>query len=785
MFYSTRKERGSTMKIINFRKKGFSLIELMMSLGVLSLVIGMAMTSWLSFMQKSNRINAQAGLDMEARKIIENFRSEMSKTSRESIIFYPENLAPYQAVSFALPADQDGDGLMDMNPATSNILWRQTIVYHIFNQPPKPPQMRRTIFENRNQTATYQQRYDQVQAVVAAGQGTSACLASETTSMRVMFENLFTGRLWHAEARFDGYAPAKSTENPYTRERVTFGATPVNAGAQQITFTIVDKNPLSSGRKFGLDRITANASGWFMEAELLPGTSTIPKTYTGLGGASAGYGLLAATTANGQEINLTVNNDAIEECIFMGDNRNARLSNTVVRLDTDYKPTGFNNGVICAKLDGECTNTWRATEQMLNSSPGYQGNVGWTNYIFVFRIPILADQVLNAQGEPRDFGIRKDGYNPVFRLTKRSDNGGIDIKHASFVIVPKEELPPNGDGTVNNALIGPIIGSEPEIIPLDFWQNGAVTTWRNALPNTSAGATQIVELHNTTRRNIKIPMGSTLMLQLVMTHIPGYTSYNFDTLAQNRWTLPTGCWWWYQWDGTLSNAMVAVSTPDWRVSVTPPAYYFAHAAIPFLKSLVVNYPDEGDFISNVFDTTDISGQQKNILWEVQMPAGGGGDFDFYARSGNSISESGLEIEDASAWDSLSPLSAAPPSTGISIGTGRYVQFKTVFTSQKSHLSPDAGPPTSSSSPGPYRNDTARLRWVKVLFPGQTKYVDVAGELLKGPDCGIFTVKVNGKELVRGVTMEIEIFKDIRGVGGIPLRIKSAVSAEVDPRNSGK
>jgi hypothetical protein len=75
--------------------------------------------------------------------------------------------------------------------------------------------------------------------------------------------------------------------------------------------------------------------------------------------------------------------------------------------------------------------------------------------------------------------------------------------------------------------------------------------------------------------------------------------------------------------------------------------------------------------------------------------------------------------------------------------------------------------------------------VRVTYPGLTKYVDVAGELLKGPNCGIFTVKVNGKELVRGVTMEIEIFKDIRGVGGIPLRIKSAAAAEVDPRNSGK
>jgi type II secretory pathway pseudopilin PulG len=764
-------------KIVVSREKGFTLLELMMSLGMLSLVIGMTMSSWLSFMQKSNRINAQAGLDMEARSIIENFRAEMSKTSRESIIFYPENQAPYQAVSFALPADQDGDGLMDMNPATSNILWRQTIVYHIFNQPPKPPQMKRTQFNNRNQVASFAERYAQVEAVVVAGQGTASCLSDETTSTRVMFENLFTGRLWHAEARFDCYSPVANT-----KERVNFGVTPVQPGAQLITFTIVDKNPLSTGRKFGLDRVAASASGWFMEAELLPNTSTIPKTYAGLGVASAGYGLLAATTANGQEVNLTVNNDAIEECIFMGDNRNVIFSNTVVRLDTDYKPTGFASGVICAKLDGTCTNTWRASEQALSSST-WPWNVS-TNVVgneFVFRIPILSDQALNAEGEPNAYGIRKSGFNPVFRVTKLSNNEDLEITHASFVIIPKNELPLNGDGTINNAAIGPNIGTYPEIIPLNVWQNGSVTTWKNALPTSSAQPTQLVELHNATLRNIQVPMGSMIMLQLVV-KLGAINNLEFLYPA-NRPSIP-GCWFVYNLSSSTT-PMTLVSTPSWSWSAGTYSLWGSSSYLAFLKSLVVNYPDGGDFISNVFDTTDTSGQQKNILWEVLMPAGGGGTFEFYARSGNSISETGLDISDASAWDSLSPLSSSPPSTGISIGNGRYVQFKAVYVSQKSHLPPDAGAPTSSSSPGPYRNDTPRLRWVRVTYPGLTKYVDVAGELLKGPNCGIFTVKVNGKELVRGVTMEIEIFKDIRGVGGIPLRIKSAAAAEVDPRNSGK
>jgi hypothetical protein len=752
-------------KCVDRRENGFTLLELMMSLGMMSLVIGMAMSSWLSFMQKSNRANAQSGLDMEARSIIENFRSEMSKTSRESIIFYPEDQAPYQAVSFALPADQDGDGLMDMNTATSNILWRQTIVYHIFNQPPKPPQMKRTQFNNRNSAATFAQRYAQVEAVVTAGVGTSSCLSDETTSTRVMFENLFTGRLWHAEARFDGYAPVANT-----KETVNFGVTPVQAGPQQVTFTIVDKNPNSTGRKFGLDRVTASASGWPMEAELLPGTDSIPKTFTGPGGASAAYGLLAATTADGQTVNLTVNNDAVEDAVFIGETRNILLSNTVVRLDENYKPTGFDNGVNCAKLDGECTNAWRATEQA-NSSSTTLSLLTPTNY--VFRIPILSDQTIHSE-----YGIRKSGFNPVFRLIKVQSNNGVDVIEASFVIIPKNELPLNTDGTVNNAQVQPIIGSDPEIIPLDFWQNGAVTTWRNAQPTTSSQPSQIVELHNATRRDIPVPMGSTLMLQLVVgvTGAGGYV----QRLQNNRSGIE-GCW--HITASSLIEASLKSRT-DWGSGET----VYPHQGIRFMNgesSLVVNYPDDGEYTSHPFDTTDTTGKQKNILWEVLMPAGGGGTFDFYARSGNSLSSNGFDIEDASAWGSLSPLSSSPPSTGISIGNGRYVQYRAVFVSQKSHLAPDAGAPTSSSIPGPYRNDTPRLRWARVTYSGLPKYVEVAGELLKGPDCGIFSVKVNGKELVRGVTMEIEIFKDIRGVGGIPLRIKSAASAEVDPRNTGK
>ena len=145
-------------------RKGFTLLETIFALAVFGLVIGTAMGSWILFMHKSHRVNTQALLDMDARRVVERFRAEMRNTARETIIFYPRGAVPYEAVGFALPSDQDNDGLMDMDG--SNLLWRQSIVYHVWNR--SPYQMRRTLFSNRNAAATPTERYEQIAAVVGA-----------------------------------------------------------------------------------------------------------------------------------------------------------------------------------------------------------------------------------------------------------------------------------------------------------------------------------------------------------------------------------------------------------------------------------------------------------------------------------------------------------------------------------------------------------------------------------------------------------------------------------------
>jgi hypothetical protein len=78
-----------------------------------------------------------------------------------------------------------------------------------------------------------------------------------------------------------------------------------------------------------------------------------------------------------------------------------------------------------------------------------------------------------------------------------------------------------------------------------------------------------------------------------------------------------------------------------------------------------------------------------------------------------------------------------------------------------------------------------LRRALFTWDGEMKYVDITGNLLKGPDCGMIKVDVDGRPLVKGVSMEIEIFKDVRGIGGVTQRLRSSMTAEIDPRNSGK
>mgnify|MGYP001435623407 CR=1 FL=1 len=724
-------------------RKGFTLFETMFAVAILGLVVSMAMGTWLLFMYKSNRANTQVSLDMDVRSVIEKFRSEIRNTARETIIFYPQQREPYEAVGFALAGDQDGDGLMDMKNAGSNILWRQTVVYHVWNH--SPHQMRRTVFSNRNADASYADRYNQIASVVTSGDGEGSCLDGEVASTSVLFENLFTGKLWHAEARFDGYAP-----QPNRRERVTFGSLPLGPGEHTVNFTIIGKNPDATGRQLRLDQVNATLSGWPMEAELCAvgsGGAASGPDFVGQGLASAAYGLTAATAAEGDKLSLTIHNDAIEECVFIGEGRNVSFSNTVVRFDMTNAPADFENGVYVTKLDGQYKTAWWGSSQAFGASPDAVGHdflsypqSGWyypgTN--LSIRIPVDGTYV------------RADGFGPVFRLFKTGNNDELQIWYAGY-----------GFAETNNS---PNLTTN--LVRLAFYQNGArKTSWINC----SRG---VVELRPDTTALEPVYMGQNMILSLGVT--VGSTTPGNDGMRMLPITPPATwrCWcikgaaaWavWPQWPGFLVEPVLTASG-------TP--------VLPLLMSMVVNYAETGTYVSHVFDTKSDKGASKSIMWEANVPAGS--TLSMYARGGNTLTDDGFDISDASAWENLGEVSNGGFFSG---NTGRYVQFRAVYTAQPASSSPETAGGLGSA--GPYRSDTPRLRRVLFTWDGEEKYVDIAAELLKSPDCGIFKVDVDGRDLVQGVTMEIEIFKDVLTQGAAKERLRSSLTAEVEPRNSGK
>ena len=723
-------------------RKGFSLIEMIMAVAILAAVIAMAMGGWLQFSYKANHANTQAALDTDVRRVIERFRFEMRNTSRKTIVFYPEGQEPYQAVGFALPSDDDGDGLMDMDG--SNLLWRQSVVYHVWNH--SPHQMRRTLFSNRNAAATPTERYEQIAAVVAQGDGGAACLDGEDTSTMVLFENLFTGRLWHASANYDGYAP-----QPNTRERVSFGSLALGPGEHTVNFTVAGKNPAATGRQLRLDRLVASVAGWPFEAELCTagGIDGAAPLFVGQGLASAAYGLRAPATADGDTLSLTVYNDAIEECVFIGEGRNVAFSNTVVRFDPSATPAGFPQGVMATRLDGQFSadKNWTCAEQTAHYRYDYYYP---TNC--VIRIPVMSDPQRLPNGEPERYGVRKDGYGPVFRIYKSLYNGGLNVLNPSFAILNPGEVPAD-----YNSNLQPILDPASQI-PLRFWQEGAPKSgWA------VCDSQKYLELRPA--RLVQIPMGATLMLQFQVTvntlNADRFTRFIMMRTDRSSVRLP-GCW------SIPTGATNLLGVANW---MGEPGLE-RNAFVPALEFMALNYADGGDYVSHVYDTR--SDEPKSFEWVANVPSGA--SLTLYARAGHALTADGFGIAGALDWASVQP---AANQSGFTENTGRYVQFRAVFSAQPCKFYPGTG---GVGNNGPYRSDAPRLRQARFTWDGEEKYVDIAADLLKSPDCGIFTVDVDGRDLIQGVTMEIEIFKDVRSQGGRPVRLRSAMTAEVDPRN---
>lgn len=192
-----------------------------------------------------------------------------------------------------------------------------------------------------------------------------------------------------------------------------------------------------------------------------------------------------------------------------------------------------------------------------------------------------------------------------------------------------------------------------------------------------------------------------------------------------------------------------------------------------LDSFEVGYARESVFRSGIFDTTMSAPDYNQLNWTHYEDKANGWDVDIRIRSSDNYKMWGMldiDWQDASAGDG----GYMDNNTGNSLNTlpnKRYVQYEARFKCNEDFTHPEQH---TNDMPG------ARLRDVTIDWPGATGLCDLMVSFGRGPDCGVVNVTVDGQEFIKGIQVDMTIFKEGR------TGMNSAKGVlEVRPLNTGR
>lgn len=296
-----------------------------------------------------NQGDVQNELDMNVQLAMERLKKDLRLSSLDAIFYHPSGTGPYQAISFPMAEDSDGDGVLEKDE-DGKLLWDETVIYHI--RPTTPNQLVKTTFRPRDNTLTDAQRQAQLESVVLYGNGDST-YNGQNASSDVIFANLLEWEINPERGRFDAYSPT------LTRDSSSLGYILLDSGSHDFTFTATGKNSGSSGYKIGIDQLFVSPSYSTREAEAqLPASAqsgAVAAASYMPGDWKGNYQLLFPASSAGSSFTLTLDNDRWEETNFGAVGYEAR--NTEFTFDDSLSPSD-----IIVQLQGNDT-TWRASEQ--------------------------------------------------------------------------------------------------------------------------------------------------------------------------------------------------------------------------------------------------------------------------------------------------------------------------------------------------------------------------------------------------------------------------------------
>jgi Tfp pilus assembly protein PilV len=702
-------------------KKGLTLAEVMLA-SIISIIVlaGVYMLTYIvNSSWKSER--AKSYITGQLEMAMERIQKELRATDINRIFYYPAGAASHNAISFPLAVDDDGNGFIELD-ASNQIIWDQTVIYHLYTNAQGKVELRRTLFSPRT-TLTDAQRQQQLDDVVENGRPVASTPEygnwNSSTGTKTLCENdNITLTITPTQKRFDAYASATSRS-----ENVTFGSIGLAPGDHYITFTVEDKNASSSGYRLGVDSFCISPSGCSREAEEATvyedtGASKVNEDMSGWGSWSGNRQLEYQATAVDDYIELSFYYDQWIETNFATSLPSFAVLEYDNKTGDDREETGNNDYVI--RLGG-CGDSWSAAAQTGAASKSLETVTVTSADGVCFRNVIFSKD------------IDTEGRAAKITFDNTQGSSAITVDYADIMTRTDDA---DGDSATRKNIT--------------FYDAGGTTSI--AIPAGSSADSDWVDINNFDRSKDYL-----LTFHIPLSGDKAMTCWTTsDTLDDHSYIL----------EGPAATAQDATWSDD-----GPTARDVVYA----IDSADASFFSYGTVTSQIYDTGMSDPSYSTLNWTLsknnyQDYAAGGLGANLVIRVRSDDNKEALKAStDWSSALSVNTLSQVTGTADISgTGNGRYVQFQGEFFSQ----------PTSGKSD--YLKSCV-LKNVSIKWPGADRIVDISGYFTRRPNYGIFSVDIDGHALTKG----LEIRMDITGAVAPSKTVTRSLTVEAEPRNTGR
>ncbi len=669
----------------------FTVMELLVASTVLIVILAALMP--LAMFVATGYLKVRTMSDLNAQALIaqERIKQDLTGTARSEIIMYPSGATSAKATSFPV-LRRDPSSTSAPLDANGNIQWNQTVIYHMYyNSATQRNELRRTVFNPRDNTLTALQRLYQLVYTWLYGEGRYGIYNTQNATTETLLDNVLSYRISSGRAEVDGYS------STHVREVNPLGTWVLYTGYQYFLFRVTGKNSSSSGYKMGLDNITVSATGdsydleYFLPPHATYGPTAVSENMSAFSGWTNNAQLYFPATGAGQYVYFRIHNDMWLETMF--NHETAVMENTELTFD----PAIGEN--ICQMIGNR--NNWLATVQSLGAPPT-PDTFSYTNG--TVRV------ALKSQDTTLGHTIAFPGARGRVTFT-------ADPSSAKKLTIVKAYIMERDSG------YNGVPGTEHQL----FFADAA------------AGTDPGISVYNS-NQSVKIIGQSKVTSDLFDLAIDPNKEYlvSYYIGATAGEGAPTV---WEDATGSVHSYYVGSGdysgTADWSGLASGSVTDLAK--IVGVESVYCTYPETATYTSRIQDTRLANPAFMSANWRETHSATC--SMKLRVRAGDLP-----DLADAPAWSSaLEFTDPAGTNSLTGLPTGRYIQWQAVFNT----IAPNT--------------QTAKLRDVSVLWPGERRGVDVTVALEKNADMGMFELYVNGyPPSPAALNMAFVLRQDVRG-----------------------